>query len=427
MFRCVISGLIVGLLLTGPVGVSAQVAVDPPAPVAPATVTRTPDGRATIRAVRVTTPMRIDGKLDEAIYSQVPPISDFIQSDPKPGEVAAEKTDVWVLFDDQRVYVVARCWETHPERMIANEMRRDSNILFPGNDNFVVDLDTFHDRRNGVMFGVNPIGGRNDGQALNGQQYNGDYNPIWTFKTGRFEGGWTVEMAIPFKSLRYTPGREQVWGMVAVRQSKWRNEVSFLTKMPASRGHRAILETSLGANLVGIEAPLTARNIEVKPFAIADVTTDRLAKPPVSNDVGADAGLDVKYGITRNLTADLTVRTDFAQVEADEQQINLTRFNLFFPEKRDFFLENQGTFSFGGVVTSGSAAGASDAPILFYSRRIGLDGGAEVPIQAGGRLTGRVGRFSLGCGLARPCRDQLLLASASTMIRRSRTTTYLWR
>ena len=389
--------LLCGLfLLALPAQALAQAGTDPLAPVAPATITRTPDGRATIRAVRVATPMRIDGRLDEAVYSQVPPISDFIQNDPKPGEVATEKTDMWILFDDQRVYVVARCWETHPERMVANEMRRDSTVLFGGNDNFVVDLDTFHDRRNGTMFGVNPIGGRNDGQALNGQQYNGDFNPIWTFKTGRFDGGWTVEMAIPFKSLRFKPGREQTWGVVAVRQSKWKNEVSFLTKTAAGRGHRGILETSMGATLVGIEAPTTVRNIEIKPFAVGNVTTDRLARPPVSRDAAGDVGLDVKYGITRNMTADLTYKTDFAQVEADEQQVNLTRFNLFFPEKRDFFLENQGTFSFGGVATAGAAAGNGDAPVLFYSRRIGLEGGLAVPIQGGGRLTGRIGRFSVG-------------------------------
>ena len=388
--------LSVALVALIPSFAAAQAAIDPPPPVSPATITRTPEGRATIRAVRLTAPLRIDGRLDEAVYAEVLPISDFIQNDPKPGEVATEKTDMWILFDDQRVYVVARCWETHPERMVANEMRRDSTVLFGGNDNFVVDLDTFLDRRNGTMFGVNPIGGRNDGQALNGQQYNGDFNPIWTFKVGTFDGGWTVEMAIPFKSLRFKPGREQTWGVVAVRQSKWKNEVSFLTKMAAGRGHRGILETSLGATLVGIEAPTTVRNIEIKPFAVADVTTDRLARPPVSNDASADVGLDVKYGVTRNMTADLTYKTDFAQVEADEQQVNLTRFNLFFPEKRDFFLENQGTFSFGGVATAGAAAGAGDAPILFYSRRIGLESGLAVPIQGGGRLTGRVGRFSLG-------------------------------
>jgi hypothetical protein len=374
----------------------AQTGADPPAPVPPSVITRDAQGRATIRAVRVTAPLRIDGRLDEAVYTNVQAMSDFIQSDPSAGEIATDKTEMWLLFDDERVYITARCWETHPERVIANEMRRDSRVLFGGNDNFVVNLDTFHDRRNGVMFGVNPIGGRNDGQALNGQQYNGDYNPIWTFKVGRFEQGWTVEMSIPFKSLRYLPGRDQVWGLVAVRQTKWKNEVSFITRMPPSRGHRGVLETSLGATVVGLQAPESSRNLEIKPYVITDVTTDRTATPLIANDGSANVGFDVKYGLTENLTADVTYNTDFAQVEADEQQVNLTRFSLFFPEKREFFLENQGTFSFGGVATSGSTAGTSNAPILFYSRRIGLESGQAVPIQVGGRLTGRMGRFSVG-------------------------------
>jgi hypothetical protein len=368
----------------------------PPAPVAPDVISRDADGHATIRAVRVTAPIKIDGQLDEAAYTATLPFSDFIQSDPQPGEIAIEKSDVWLLFDDQNVYITCRCWETHPERIIANEMRRDTTQLLGGNDNFMVNLDTFHDGRTGIAFGVNPIGGRNDGQAVNGQQYNGDFNPIWDFKVARFEQGWVVEMAIPFKSLRYSPGRTQTWGVVMVRQSKWRNEVSFLTKMPPSRGHRAILETSLGATVVGLEAPPSARHLEIKPYATTNLTTDMTAVPRLSNDVGGDVGVDLKYAVTRNLTADVTVNTDFAQVEADEQQINLTRFSLFFPEKRDFFLENLGMFSFGGVQNAGATAGTSDAPILFYSRRIGLEGSRVVPIIAGGRLTGRPGPFSVG-------------------------------
>jgi hypothetical protein len=153
---------------------------------------------------------------------------------------------------------------------------------------------------------------------------------------------------------------------------------------------------SLAPTLVGLEVPPGSRNLELKPYAISDVTTDFLATPTTSNALGADLGVDVKYGITQNLTADLTVNTDFAQVEADEQQVNLTRFSLFFPEKREFFLENQGTFGFGGAGTGPSGAVGGDTPILFYSRRIGLNEGRAVPIQVGGRLTGRVGAVSIG-------------------------------
>src|SRR5204863_2535583 len=150
------------------------------------------------------------------------------------------------------------------------------------------------------------------------------------------------------------------------------------------------------ATLAGIEAPASARTLDVKPYAVSDVSSDLTARPPVINHPGGDVGLDAKYTLTQNLTADFTYNTDFAQVEADEQQINLTRFNLFFPEKREFFLENQGLFAFGGAAAGGFSAANSDVPILFYSRRIGLDEGRPIPIVAGGRTTGRIGRYSLG-------------------------------
>ena len=165
-----------------------------------------------------------------------------------------------------------------------------------------------------------------------------------------------------------------------------------MTRVPNALGIRGIFQTSQAATLVGIEAPPGSRNLDIKPYAISDLTTDATASPAISNDLGGDVGLDVKYGVTQNLTADFTYNTDFAQVEADEEQVNLTRFSLFFPEKREFFLENQGLFQFGGA--TGRFGG--DTPILFFSRRIGLDQGREIDIQAGGRLTGRVGAFSVG-------------------------------
>jgi len=188
----------------------------------------------------------------------------------------------------------------------------------------------------------------------------------------------------------------QDWGFQARRTNKWKNEIAYLTKLPPSLGlGRADFSASLYANLVGLEAPPLARTLELKPYVIGDVTTDNNATPKRSNDLHADAGVDAKYSITQNLTADLSYNTDFAQVEADEQQVNLTRFSLFFPEKRDFFLENQGLFTFGNN-TFGTSQTSSDVPVLFYSRRIGLANSREVPILGGGRVTGRMGRYSLG-------------------------------
>jgi hypothetical protein len=279
--------------------------------------------------------------------------------------------------------------------MVINELRRDS-VAITQNEYFAFEFDPFYDRRNGIFFTASPIGGRIDGQSSNEQTISTDFNPIWDSAPGRFDGGWVIEAAIPFKSMRYRPGRDQVWGFQAVRSNRWRNEVSFLVPMPPARGSGGIAMMSRAATVVGLEVPPPAINLDVKPYAIADLTTDRTAVPRVLNDPSGAVGLDVKYGVTQNLSADLTVNTDFAQVEADEQQINLTRFSLFFPEKREFFLENQGMFAFGGIAAGGRAAGSSDAPMLFYSRRIGLAQGRAVPIQGGGRLTGRVGAFSLG-------------------------------
>jgi len=174
---------------------------------------------------------------------------------------------------------------------------------------------------------------------------------------------------------------------------RWKNETAFITRVPPAIGaNSGIMYAAFAATMTGLEAPENSGHlIEIKPFATGSATTDLTATPQVRNDPGADAGLDVKYGVTGSLTADFTLNTDFAQVEADEQQVNLTRFSLFFPEKREFFLENLGMFAFGGT-----GAGGSDVPLLFYSRRIGLDAGREVPINAGGRLSGRVGRFNVG-------------------------------
>jgi hypothetical protein len=382
----------------GPMGgdLGLPASFDGPAPpTPPLLVSRDSEGRATIRAVAVDAPLRLDGQLDEPVYARLEPVSDFIQMEPDAGQPATEKTEVWLLFDREHVYVTFRAWESQPDRLLVNEMRRDSNNIRQG-DSLGFSFDTFYDRRNAVLFEVNALGGRTDGQSTNERQYNGDWNPVWELATGRFDNGWTIEIAIPFKSLRYRPGRAQVWGFNARRISKWKNEISYVTRVPPSFGMgRGDFSASLYATVVGLEAPPGSMNLEIKPYAVADVTSERIASS-LDDDFGRDVGLDVKYGVTQSLTADFTYNTDFAQVEADEQQVNLTRFSLFFPEKREFFLENQGTFIFGGAQTGGQMGNAGEVPILFYSRRIGLSGGREVPILAGGRITGRSGRFSLG-------------------------------
>ncbi len=378
---------------------AGAVSIDGPAPpMPPAVINRDSAGRATVRAQRLRAPLNIDGTLDESFYTEVEAWSDFVQQEPDEGAPATEKTEVWVSFDESNVYVSARAWDSAPEsQWVVNEMRRDNfNIL--RNEGLHISFDTFYDRRNGVIFNVTPIGGRMDGQVTDERLWNGDWNPIWEVQTGRFDDGWTMEAAIPFQSLRYRAGRSQTWGFNARRVVRWKNEMSSLTQLPAARGLPGQFMQSLSATLVGLEAPVRTRGtFELKPYAISEVAGTQLVDlPGLANVATGDVGFDVKYGLTQNLVADVTVNTDFAQVEADEQQVNLTRFSLFFPEKREFFLENQGVFAFGGSRSGGTRGGGTDTPVLFYSREIGLDGGQEVPMDVGGRITGRVGRFNVG-------------------------------
>ena len=376
----------------------------PPPPVPPAVIVRDEEGRVTMRAIRLDAPLRLDGQLDEAVYQTIPPVTDFIQQEPDEGALATEQTDVWVLFDDETFYVSARCWDSQPSRTVANEMRRDSYGMY-GNDTFAVMLDTFYDRRNGFDFRTNPLGGLFDQTITAERTTNLDWNTVWDVQTSRFDQGWILEMAIPFKSLRYGTEVGQYWGINFSRRVAWKNENSYLTAIPAALRSLGNLQMSAAATLTGLEVPTSAARFEVKPYAIADLTTNLAANPLVRNQPGGTAGFDVKYGVTKGLTADFTYNTDFAQVEVDEQQVNLTRFSLFFPEKREFFLEGQGIFNFGpgygydpiaSYFKGALSQYGGEAPQLFFSRRIGLNAGRTVPIHGGGRLTGKAGPYSIG-------------------------------
>lgn len=369
-----------------------------PPPVHPASITRDDLGRATVRAIRLDAPLVVDGVLDEDVYREMPSFGGFVQVTPVPGGEPTQRSEVWVLHDDTHVYVVCRCHDTAPpEEWVANELRRDTNGL-RNNDHFGVMLDTFYDRRSGFAFYSNPLGARADYSVVDEGSVNTDWNPVWDVKTGTFDGGWTMEMAIPFKSLRYRSGTDQMWGFQLRRSIRRNNEWLYLNPVPAfMAGPQGLNRVSAGGTIVGLDLPTASRNLEIKPYGITGFTNDRVVENPLGNQYDANAGLDLKYGVTANLTADVTVNTDFAQVEVDEQQVNLTRFNLFFPEKREFFLEGRGVFDFGrGGQGFRPGGGGGDAPFLFYSRRIGFDQGGVVPIDVGGRLTGKVGDWGVG-------------------------------
>ena len=370
----------------------------PPPPVPPAVISRNAAGQATVRAIRLTSPLKVDGQLDDDVYTREQPFGGLIQVTPRYGEPMTERSDIWITYDDRNIYVTCRCWDSAPpDQWIANELRRDTNGLRQ-NDHIGVMFDTFYDRRSGFAFYTNPLGARADYSVVDEGGSNTDWNPVWTSRTGRFDGGWTVEMAIPFKSIRYRAGANQVWGVQLRRSVRRKNEWAYLTPVPQIlAGPQALNRISSAGTLVGLDLPTAGRNIELKPYAVSRLTTDRLRTPPVSDEPDADIGGDVKFSITPNLTADFTANTDFAQVEIDEQQVNLTRFSLFYPEKRDFFLEGRGIFDFarGGTGASGGF-GTTDTPYLFYTRRVGLNSGRVIPINAGGRLTGKLGPYAIG-------------------------------
>lgn len=369
----------------------------PPPPLPPALITRDATGQATVRAVKLIEPLTLDGRLDEEVYRREQPFGGLIQVAPRYGEEMTERSDVWVTYDDKHIYLSCRCWDSAPpHEWIANELRRDTGGL-RNNDHIGVMFDTFYDRRSGFAFYTNPLGARADYSVVDEGSSNTDWNPVWTSKTGRFDGGWTVEMAIPLKSIRYRPGANQTWGIQLRRSVRRKNEWGYLTPVPQIlAGPQALNRVSAAGTLVGLDLPPAGRNLELKPYAVARVTTDRLRTPALNDDVSGDVGSDLKYHITPNLTFDLTANTDFAQVEIDEQQVNLTRFSLFFPEKRDFFLEGRGIFDFARGGLGVGSGDVSDLPYLFYSRRIGLNRGRVIPIDAGGRLTGKVGPWAMG-------------------------------
>ena len=331
-----------------------------------------------VTASKATTPINIDGRLDDEAWRDAPVANGFTQSEPRQGAAATFDTDVKVLYDDENVYFGAFNHDDEPEQAIANELRKDFAVI--ESDLFGVVIDTFHDERNGYMFEVNPKGARWDAQCFNdSREVNSNWDGVWFVQTSLGEGGWYVEMKIPLRTLKFTSASPQTWGLNFLRRVRRKNEDS--TWAPIQRFDR-IHRVSLAGTLDGLEGLQPGNNIRVKPYVSASASTVGSADTIRDGDVGVDA----KIGITSGITWDLTLNTDFSQVEADEQQVNLTRFSLFFPEKRDFFLENSGVFQFG----------PADAR-LFFSRRIGLsDSGTALPILGGTRLTGRTGAYTIG-------------------------------
>ena len=339
-----------------------------------------------VTALYVEGPIVIDGNLDEPQWSLAQPGGDFVQNEPRTGEPATEPTEVRLLYDDENLYIGVYCFDSAGrDGVTVTEVKRDYRPF--DNDHFSFVLDTFDDNRNGFLFGTNPQGAQREGQVEgDGGSSNFDWDAIWYVKAKITEQGWQAEFAIPFKTLRFKSLESQRWGVNFLRVIRRKNEQTYWSPIP--RPYR-LPRVSLAGGLEGLSGVQQGRNLYFKPYLSAPVV--RREEDDV--DFIPDVGFDIKYGVTPGLTLDLTANTDFSQVEADTQQINLTRFSLFFPEKREFFLENADLFQFG---KSGSGFRAGRDMIPFFSRRIGLSRGRVVPILGGARLSGRAGQYRLG-------------------------------
>ena len=342
-------------------------------------------------AIRASTEIVLDGVLDEGAWMGAQVISDFTQSQPDEGMPVTESTEVRILYDDEYLYIGVEMWDRQPDRIVIPSLEQD--FQSGNSDIFGITLDTFLDRRNAFMFLVNAKGAVKEAQDFDdSRQENAAWEGIFEVRTRIHDRGWTVEWAIPFTTLRFDPRRDpQDWGMQLMRRIRRNNEEAYWS--PIDRRHR-IHKMSRAGTLRGLQGIQSGRNLVVKPYMMSAREDGRSA----TGDWVGDVGLDAKYGLTPGLTLDLTYRTDFSQVEVDRERVNLTRFSLFFPERRDFFTENSGVFSFGDISERNYRSGSSLSNFaLFHSRRVGLDGsGQEVPIVGGGRITGRAGGFELG-------------------------------
>jgi hypothetical protein len=337
-----------------------------------------------LRVGRATRVLRLDGA-SESDWSAADSITDFRQREPREGAPASERTVVKVLRDDDALYILVHAYDRAPAEIRATQLRRDASLS--SDDNITVLIDSFHDRRSAFLFETNPSGAMWDAQFSGTENVNPDWNGIWDVATTRDATGWTAEFRIPFQTLRFSAGAGATFGFNVRRFIRRKNEESLWRGWGRTQGFHHLLAEG---DLVGLGVLERGRNIALMPYLLGRAVVpehDSLGRRVSDGLVGGKGGIDAKMALSPTLTADFTVNTDFAQVEADQQIINLTRFPLFFPEKREFFLESSGIFAFG---TSGRAQ-------LFYSRRIGLDSvGTPYPILGGARVSGRAGPWTIG-------------------------------
>ncbi len=337
----------------------------------------------------------IDGTvIGEEAWKDVPVIAEFRQTTPDDGAPVSEKTEVRVAYTGDALVIGVVCYDSEPSKLVVSDSRRDSPL--DEVDSFQFILDTYRDGQNGFVFGTSPAGGEYDAQvSLEGREgdrsnrqqsgagggFNLNWDAAWTVRTVTGDFGWSAEFSIPFRNLRYARGGEQSWGLNMQRNIRRKKEVAYWSPLPRQYN---ILRVSRAGTLEGVKTP-SLRNLKVTPYVLGNTSRDYRSQSKF--DTGGEVGGDIKYSLTPSVTLDATINTDFAQVEVDDQQVNLDRFSLFFPEKRPFFLENAGLFT----------AGNSGEVDLFFSRRIGIAAsGEQIPIVGGARLSGKVSGWNIG-------------------------------
>ena len=341
-------------------------------------------------AQRISEEIKVDGILDEPIWQSVEPIRQLYQIQPDQGEPATEQSEVRIMYDDKKLYFGFVFFDSEMDKLVANDMRRDSPGLRSNDYGFLL-LDTYNARRNAVFFRFNAVGGMEDTAVSNsGGSLNQSWDIVWECRCRINEDNWTVEIAIPFSQLRFESSEVMNWGVNFGREIARKQEIAAWNEAPKTYGGLAKYRPAYFGTLEGLEGISPSRHLELLPYVLPGASS----VPETEETQGVfEAGLDLKYGLTSNLTADLTFNTDFAQVEADQEQVNLTRFSLFFPEQRPFFLEGASIFDVG---IPRSSFRRPPPLLLFYSRSIGLAEERAIPLLGGGKVTGKIGPYGIG-------------------------------
>lgn len=338
--------------------------------------------------------IKIDGDLDDSVWQHAHFSDSFQQREPGDGATPTERTEIGCLYDKDKLYFAIKCYDSEPNKIIRTELRRDAYM--DNDDYFEIILDTYHDKRSAFYFVLSPYGNKRDAKlADEGRNFNPEWDGIWECKAKINKQGWFAEVAIPWKTLRFVEGNGVYFGVNFGRMIRRKNEKLDWNHIPREIGGFSIFKLSYAGHVGPFNGLRMGGNFELQPFMVGGIQKDLQTNFQLKklNDLGVNA----KVNITSNLVADLTFNTDFAQVEADQERVNLSRFSLYFPEKREFFLEGAEIFNTGG---SGGrhfrGMGRGNGPIIFYSRRIGINSGQQIPLWGGIKLTGKIGKTTLG-------------------------------